>query len=108
MDTLVENLRIKQIIMQTLCAFRPAHGDVVHDLQYDFYAKRLATASADQYIKVWEMMSTGDDTAATDGESVDATASSQWVLVEGWKVILIVLEIYVIDAPHQIPSNTGP
>jgi nucleoporin SEH1 len=64
--------------MQTISAFRPAHGDVVHDLQYDFYAKRLATASADQHIKVWELITDSED------------GSSQWVLAEDWKVCCVV------------------
>ncbi|CAG8463779.1 6194_t:CDS:2 [Ambispora leptoticha] len=30
------------------------HEDLIHDVAYDFYGKRLATCSSDQRIKVWE------------------------------------------------------
>lgn len=28
------------------------HKDLVHDVSYDFYGKRFATCSSDQYVKV--------------------------------------------------------
>jgi len=31
------------------------HSDLIHDVQYDFYGRRMATCSSDQYIKVWEL-----------------------------------------------------
>lgn len=31
------------------------HEDLIHDLAYDFYGKRLATCSSDQRIKVWDL-----------------------------------------------------
>ena len=30
------------------------HGDMVHDIQFDYYAKRIATCSSDRTIKVFE------------------------------------------------------
>ena len=30
------------------------HDDYVHDVQFDFYGKRIATCSSDQYVKIWE------------------------------------------------------
>jgi len=37
-----------------------SHEDVVHDLSYDFYGKRLASCSSDQHIKVWDESGQGD------------------------------------------------
>lgn len=34
------------------------HKDLIHDVEYDFYGKRLATCSSDQSVKVWDL---GDD-----------------------------------------------
>ena len=31
------------------------HEDLIHDIAYDFYGKRLATCSSDQHIKVWDL-----------------------------------------------------
>lgn len=35
------------------------HRDMIHDIQYDYYAKRLATCSSDRTIKVFDVH--GDD-----------------------------------------------
>jgi nucleoporin SEH1 len=37
-----------------LTSFPLAHDDYVHDIAFDFYGKRIATASSDQKIKIWE------------------------------------------------------
>ena len=29
------------------------HKDLIHDVAYDFYGKRMATCSSDQSVKVW-------------------------------------------------------
>ncbi|CAG8559682.1 7451_t:CDS:2 [Ambispora gerdemannii] len=34
--------------------FDTGHEDLIHDVAFDFYGKRLATCSSDQRIKVWE------------------------------------------------------
>jgi nucleoporin SEH1 len=31
------------------------HKDLIHDVEYDFYGKRLATCSSDQSVKVWDL-----------------------------------------------------
>ena len=36
------------------------HVDVIHDLAYDFYGKRLATCSSDRYITVWDLEDSQD------------------------------------------------
>eukprot|EP00951_Prasinocladus_malaysianus_P045780 scaffold617510_cov38-Prasinocladus_malaysianus.AAC.1 len=38
--------------------FDSGHGDAVHDVQLDFYGKRLASASSDRLVKVFDV--TGD------------------------------------------------
>jgi len=48
--------------------FPTQHDDLIHDISYDFFGKRLATCSSDQKIKVWDQND--------DGE---------WVLTTEWK-----------------------
>merc|ERR1712144_115133 len=37
-------------------SFDAGHRDVVHDVQFDFYGKRLATASSDRSVKIFEVV----------------------------------------------------
>jgi len=39
----------------TLASFDSGHGDQVHDVQLDYYGKRIATASSDRGIKIFEV-----------------------------------------------------
>ena len=39
----------------TLASFDSGHGDMVHDLQLDYYGTRLATASSDRGIKLFDV-----------------------------------------------------
>ncbi|CAG8666159.1 15106_t:CDS:2, partial [Acaulospora morrowiae] len=48
--------------------FDSAHDDLIHDVAYDFYGKRLATCSSDQKVKVWEY-----------------NQDNKWELVDSWK-----------------------
>lgn len=41
----------------TLASFEAGHGDMVHDVQLDYYGRRLATASSDRCIKVFDVAS---------------------------------------------------
>jgi len=36
------------------CTINTSHRDLIHDLCWDYYGKRLATCSSDQTIKIWE------------------------------------------------------
>ena len=38
-----------------LASFETGHGDMVHDAAFDYYGKRLATASSDRTIKVFDV-----------------------------------------------------
>lgn len=31
------------------------HDDIIHDLVYDFYGKRMASCSSDQKISIWDL-----------------------------------------------------
>lgn len=43
------------------------HADLVHDVAYDFYGRRVATVSSDQYVKIFDLMpGTGKD----EGKSI--------------------------------------
>lgn len=35
------------------------HKDLIHDVAYDFYGRRMATCSSDQSVKVWDMSEDG-------------------------------------------------
>jgi protein transport protein SEC13 len=37
-------------------SFDPGHRDVVHDVQFDYYGKRVATASSDRTVKIFEVV----------------------------------------------------
>lgn len=39
-----------------LASFETGHGDMVHDAAFDYYGKRLATASSDRSIKVFDVV----------------------------------------------------
>lgn len=49
--------------------FLTGHSDLVHDISYDFYGRRVATCSSDQHIKVFKL----------DKET------NEWELSESWK-----------------------
>eukprot|EP01117_Protostelium_nocturnum_P015918 TRINITY_DN6204_c1_g1_i1.p1 TRINITY_DN6204_c1_g1~~TRINITY_DN6204_c1_g1_i1.p1 ORF type:complete len:316 (-),score=59.73 TRINITY_DN6204_c1_g1_i1:69-1016(-) len=53
------------------------HEDLIHDLSYDFYGKRLATCSSDQKIKVWDQ--------AIDKRQVEEEEGNEWKLTFEWK-----------------------
>lgn len=36
------------------------HKDLIHDVSYDFYGRRMATCSSDQSVQVWDMDSEGE------------------------------------------------
>jgi protein transport protein SEC13 len=40
---------------QTIVTFDTAHSGTIHDAQLDYYGKRLATASSDASIRVWDV-----------------------------------------------------
>lgn len=35
------------------------HKDLIHDVAYDFYGRRMATCSSDQVIKIWDQADDG-------------------------------------------------
>ncbi|CAH8642751.1 unnamed protein product [Heterobilharzia americana] len=36
------------------------HADLIHDVAYDFYGRRMATCSSDQMIKIWDLKDNGE------------------------------------------------
>jgi len=42
---------------QTIATFDTAHAGTLHDAQLDYYGKRLATASSDHTVRVWDVSS---------------------------------------------------
>jgi len=63
--------------MRVYSRFEMQHDDIIHDISYDFYGKRLATCSSDQRIKVWDQ-----------NEKNEWVCSSDWKAHSGsvWKV----------------------
>ncbi|KAG5463134.1 MAG: WD40-repeat-containing domain protein [Olpidium bornovanus] len=49
--------------------FDTHHDDLIHDVAYDFYGRRIATCSSDQKLKVWDF----------DAET------GEWKLCDSWK-----------------------
>jgi WD40 repeat protein len=39
----------------TIAQFESGHVDMVHDAEFDYYGKRLATCSSDRTIKIFEV-----------------------------------------------------
>ena len=57
--------------MSSITKFDTSHEDLIHDISYDFYGKRLVTCSSDQRLKVWDFI-----------EREDAAV---WELNDTWK-----------------------
>ncbi|KAK6183820.1 hypothetical protein SNE40_006415 [Patella caerulea] len=49
-------------------AFPAAHEDLIHDIEYDFHGRRMATCSSDHTVKVW-----------------DCDENDQWQCTASWK-----------------------
>jgi len=62
---------------RTFRRFSTHHEDIIHDLEYDYYGKRIATCSSDHKIKVWDL----------DGQN-KWQCSSEWKAHAGsiWKI----------------------
>lgn len=52
--------------MATTNAFDTAHQDMVHDSQFDYYGKRLATCSSDRMVKVFDVGANDSQTHVAD------------------------------------------
>lgn len=63
--------RHKKNTMSSLTKFDTGHEDLIHDVAYDFYGKRLVTCSSDQRLKVWDFVERED--------------VSVWELSDSWK-----------------------
>ena len=51
------------IMATTLNSFDAGHTDMIHDVQLDYYGRRLATASSDRSVKVFDIA--GDQVRAS-------------------------------------------
>jgi len=43
---------------------KSGHEDLIHDVAYDFYGKRMATCSSDQHVKIWDQDESGNWTCS--------------------------------------------
>lgn len=58
--------------MSQVTRFDTDHEDLIHDVSYNYYGKRLVTCSSDQRLKVWDFNETGH------GEA-------KWEVNDSWK-----------------------
>ncbi len=54
------------------------HLDIVLDLKYDYYGRRLATCSSDKSIKVWDLDEKGDWSVKAGCELKNAHNAMIW------------------------------
>lgn len=54
------NLVIKMMSTYSTKQIRTDHKDLIQDIAFDFYGKRVATASLDQSVKIWNINEKGD------------------------------------------------
>lgn len=47
-------------------SFDPAHEDIIHDAQFDYYSKRIATCSSDRVIKIFQVGAEQQQTHSAD------------------------------------------
>lgn len=73
--------------MSHIKAFSAGHDELIHDLNYDFYGKRIATCSSDQTIKVFEKIEPSIQQQSHPApDSIEALQNSpEWELVDSWK-----------------------
>lgn len=61
------------------------HGDLLHDVAYDYYGKRLATCSSDMRVQVWDLAPLSQEPGRTREQW---TKTAEWQAHKGpvWKV----------------------
>ena len=60
--------------------FDAGHDDLIHDISYDFYGKRLATCSSDHRVKVFDLVP-----VESSGDSAVEAEQFEWKLNDSWK-----------------------
>ncbi|VVT49075.1 uncharacterized protein SAPINGB_P002091 [Magnusiomyces paraingens] len=65
--------------------FIAGHEELIHDLNYDFYGKRIVTCSSDQYIKVFDKKNTPLLSAPNTTENGEENSEPEWKLCDSWK-----------------------
>ena len=63
------------------------HKDLIHDVSYDFYGKRMATCSSDQSVKVCETGCALNRITCCATQVWDFSEGGQWRCTASWKVI---------------------
>lgn len=57
------------VIMYVTKSINADHEDLIHDVAYDFYGRRMATCSSDQKVKVWDQDEAGNWTCSASWKS---------------------------------------
>jgi hypothetical protein len=74
--------------MHAFDRFKTDHEDLIHDIAYDYYGKRLATCSADQHITIWDLCDDeNEDSAFTGSIYYDPQRQKKqyWKKTASWK-----------------------
>jgi hypothetical protein len=60
--------RSRWVAMDVVRHLETLHEDLVHDVQFDYFGRRLATCASDQRIKVWDQDADGKWTCRAEGK----------------------------------------
>ncbi len=59
------------------------HLDYVHDISFDYYGRRFATASGDRTVRVWDLNNDGMWMSGELGGSGGGGKANEWVAARG-------------------------
>lgn len=73
------------------------HADTIHHVEFDFHGRRVATASSDKIVCIWDKV----PTTTYSGAAAETPTGTAWVRTAYWKVLglyLAAVTHYFLDA----------